>query len=263
MSDIDIAGILAEHEPLARSIAEAKKVAYEISKDDMLLDFFVRAVFPTDHRKAIEAYFTGGEDCAKRFANLCREHLSSGPASVLEFASGYGRVARYAMHVLPDAAWVCSDVHPNAVEFLSNKIGVRAHLSSTKPEDWSIDDEFDVVFALSFFSHMPDATFAPWLSRVFTAVKPGGILIFTTHGAVTLRNMRAGGLPAQFDGTGFYWNSKSDQRDLDARDYGTSAVSLGYVQKAVSDVEGVELIRFQQAFWWGHQDLYVVRKLDQ
>ncbi|PBB64789.1 hypothetical protein CK228_31160 [Mesorhizobium sp. WSM4312] len=263
MSDIDIAGILAEQEPLARSIAKAKKVAFEISKDDMLLDFFVRAVFPTDHPKAIEAYFTGGEDCAKRFANLCREHLLSDPSSVLEFASGYGRVARYATQVLPDAAWVSSDVHPNAIEFLSNKIGVRAHLSSTKPEDWSIDNEFDAVFALSFFSHMPDATFAPWLSRVFTAVKPGGILIFTTHGAVSLRNMRAGGLSAQFDDTGFYWNSNSDQRDLDARDYGTSAVSLGYVQKAISGIEGAELIRFQQAFWWGHQDLYIVRKLNQ
>ncbi|BCH07963.1 methyltransferase [Mesorhizobium sp. 131-3-5] len=263
MSDIDIAGILAEQEPLARSIAETKKVAYEISKDDMLFDFFVRAVFPTDHRKAIEAYFTGGEDCAIRFANLCREHLSPGPSSVLEFASGYGRVARYAMHVLPDAAWVCSDIHPNAIDFLSNKVGVRTHLSSTKPEDWTIEGEFDAVFALSFFSHMPDATFAPWLSRVFTAVKPGGILIFTTHGAVSLRNMRAGGLSAQFDDNGFYWNSNSDQRDLDARDYGTSAVSPDYVQKAVSDIEGAELIRFQQAFWWGHQDLYIVRKLNQ
>jgi SAM-dependent methyltransferase len=263
MLDIDIARILAEHEPLARSIAEAKGVTYEISKDDMLLDFFVRAVFPTDHRLAIEAYFTGGEDCAMRFATLCREYLSSGPSSVLEFAAGYGRVARYAMHVLPDAAWVCSDVHPNAIDFLSNKVGVRAHLSSTKPEDWSIDTEFDVVFALSFFSHMPDATFSPWLSRVFTAVKPGGIFIFTTHGAVSLRNMRAGGLPAQFDDKGFYWNANSDQRDLDARDYGTSAVTPGYVEKAVSDIEGAELIRFQQAFWWGHQDLYIIRKLKQ
>jgi hypothetical protein len=58
------------------------------------------------------------------------------------------------------------------------------------------------VFALSFFSHMPDATFAAWLERLLSAVKRGGILVFTTRGAISLRNMKAG--DANFNEDGFY-----------------------------------------------------------
>jgi SAM-dependent methyltransferase len=226
----------------------------------MLFDFLIRAVFLADHPKAVDAYFTGGQACAQRFAALCREHLQSDPKAVLEFASGYGRVARHAKHVLPATTWTCSDVHPRAIEFNADRLGLDSFISPSRPEGWTIERRFDVVFALSFFSHMPDATFTPWLERLFSTVEPGGILVFTTHGAISVRNMKAGGLDAKFDENGFYWNAQSDQRDIDSTDYGTSAVTLNYVQRALQSLPEAELIRFQQAFWWSHQDLYVVRK---
>jgi 2-polyprenyl-3-methyl-5-hydroxy-6-metoxy-1,4-benzoquinol methylase len=81
--------------------------------------------------------------------------------------------------------------------------------------------EFKVVFCLSFFSHIPDALFRPWLERVFSAVEPNGILIFTTHGAVSAINMQV-----NFDANGFYWNFDSDQRDIDANIYGEAPSRL-------------------------------------
>jgi Methyltransferase domain len=260
MKDIDTASILDQLCTLSRSIAAQMNVTPEISPDDMLFDFLVRAVFPTDHPSAVNAYFTGGQDCAQRFAALCREHLHSAPKTVLEFASGYGRVARHAKHVLPETSWTCSDVHRRAVEFNGDRLGLNSFISPSRPEAWTAERRFDVVFALSFFSHMPDATFAPWLERLFTTVELGGILVFTTHGAITLRNMKAAGLDANFNENGFYWNPQSDQRDIASTDYGTSAVTLTYVQRALQSLPQAELIRFQQAFWWSHQDLYVVRK---
>jgi SAM-dependent methyltransferase len=258
--NIDIPGLLAATEPMAQSIASTKEVSPRFSEDDMLFDFLVRAVFATDHKKAIEAYFDGGEDCAHRFAGLVREHFPNGPKNVLEFASGYGRVTRYARKVLPTTEWICSDIHPQAIAFLASELGISGSVSSTDPARWSSSTSFEVVFALSFFSHTPDKTFAAWVERLFSAVAPGGLLIFTTHGAVSLANMKAGGLRAEFDNRGVYWNSNSDQRDLNPDDYGTSAVTLHYVQSALALLHGAELIRFQQALWWGHQDLYVVRK---
>jgi hypothetical protein len=260
MKDIDIAAILDEQRALSHSIATQMNIIAEISPDDMLFDFLVRAVFPTTHPNAVDAYFTGGQDCARRFAALCREHLQSEPTTVLEFASGYGRVARHAKHVLPATSWTCSDVHARAVVFNADRLGLASFISPSRPEGWTVEHKFNVVFALSFFSHMPDATFMPWLERLFSTVEPGGILVFTTHGAISLRNMKAGGLDADFDKDGFYWNTNSDQRDIDSTDYGTSAATLGYVQRASQSLPEAELIRFQQAFWWSHQDLYVVRK---
>lgn len=260
MQHIDILAILDEQRDLSHSIAAQMDVAPEISSDDMLFDFLVRAVFGADHSKAVEAYFTGGLDCARRFTALCREHLQSDPKTVLEFASGYGRVARHAKHVLPATSWTCSDVHTRAVEFNADRLGLDSSISPSRPQDWPVERRFDVVFALSFFSHMPDATFAPWLERVFSAVEHGGLLVFTTHGATSLGNMKAGGFDANFNVNGFYWNAQSDQRDIDSTEYGTSAVTLSYVQRALRSLPQAELIRFQQAFWWSHQDLYVVRK---
>jgi SAM-dependent methyltransferase len=260
MKDIDIAAILNEQRTLACSIAAQMNVVSEINSEDMLFDFLVRAVFPNDHSKAVDAYFTGGQSCAQRFAALCREHLQSEPETVLEFASGYGRVARHAKHVLPASSWTCCDVHPRAVEFNADRLGLESFISPARPEDWSVERRFGVVFALSFFSHMPDATFAPWLKRLLSTAEPGGLLVFTTHGAISLRNMKSGGFDASFNENGFYWNPQSDQRDLDSRNYGTSAVTQSYVQRALQSLPEAELIRFQQAFWWGHQDLYVIRK---
>lgn len=260
MNDFDIAAILDQQRNLSHSIASQMNVAPEISANDMLFDFLVRAVFPTDHANAVNAYFVGGQECARRFAALCREHLQSEPKTVLEFASGYGRVARHAKHVLPATCWVCSDVHIRAVEFNADRLGLNSFISPSRPEDWTVERKFDVVFALSFFSHMPDATFAPWLERLLNMVALGGILVFTTHGGISLRNMKAGGLDANFNENGIYWNAQSDQRDIDSTNYGTSAVTLSYVQRALRSLAEAELIRFQQAFWWRHQDLYVVRK---
>ncbi len=257
--NIDLKTILAEQRPFAEALAAQKNVIPDIDPEDMLLDFFIRHIFPTAHPQAIDAYFNGGEDCARKFAALCREHLQSEPRTVLEFASGFGRVARYAKHVLPETKWTSSDIHPKAVDFIADRIGLESILSPGKPDGWTLDRKFNVVFALSFFSHIPDALFGRWLERVFSAVEPGGILIFTTHGAATMKNWQTAGMDAKFNDAGCYWNFGTDQLDIDTNDYGTSAVTLAYVQRALAALPKAELIRFQQGFWWGQQDLYIVR----
>jgi len=57
------------------------------------------------------------------------------------------------------------------------------------PEDLALGRTFDVVFALSFFSHVPEATFGRWLRALFAGVSEGGILIFTTHGLASQPNL--------------------------------------------------------------------------
>jgi hypothetical protein len=127
--DINVEAILAENHALSKSIAARKNVIPEIDPEDMLFDYFVRILFKTNYPQAIDSYFASGEDCAKKFAALCREHLKSDPRTVLEFASGYGRVARYATQVLPETDWTSSDVHPRAVEFIANRIGLKSFIS--------------------------------------------------------------------------------------------------------------------------------------
>jgi SAM-dependent methyltransferase len=259
--DIDRAAILSAQRARLEDLGRRKGIISEIHEQDMLFDFLVRAVFPTNPAQAVDAYFDGGEDCCRRFAALCAEHKQSGVSTILEFASGYGRVARHAPRLLPEMHWTCCDVHPAAVAFTREHLGLEAILSSAHPDAWDVGGRrFDVVFALSFFSHMPHNTFGRWLEQLWDAVASDGLLIFTTHGEITAGNMRAGGMSVQFDDSGFFWNDRSDQRDLASRQYGTSVVSLAYVYRALQRLSGASMIRYQQAYWWSHQDLYVVRR---
>jgi hypothetical protein len=53
---------------------------------------------------------------------------------------------------------VCCDIHDEAVAFIREKLQIEAVRSSNKPQTLGVHENFDVIFFLSFLSHMPDAT---------------------------------------------------------------------------------------------------------
>lgn len=115
---------------------------------------------------------------------------------------------------------------------------------------------FDVVFALSFFSHMPDRTFDAWLRVLHDALAPGGLLVFTTHGRVAYVNS---GRPALAP-DGYWFVRYSEQKDLPVEDFGTMVVTPRYVAEALERCQGAALLGFRQAEWWDKQVLHIVRK---
>jgi hypothetical protein len=117
---------------------------------------------------------------------------------------------------------------------------------------------FDVVFALSFFSHMPITTWARWLVRLCQVAKPGGIILFTTQGNASRRFFGNPELPEM----GFWFASTSEQKDLSADEYGQTIVTPNFVRRHLLTIADVELIETREAYWWDHQDLFVVRKTE-
>jgi SAM-dependent methyltransferase len=235
------------------------KASSKIHPSDLLFDYLRRVPFQGDTEKARAAYLDGGLDCARKFAGLCRDHSIG--RSVLEFASGYGRVSRHVSKILPDKDWACCDIHGAAVAFLHETFGLKAFISTPDAGAWRAPDAYDAVFALSFFSHMPRCDFRPWLHALADALVPGGLLVFTTHGAVTMEHRREAGDAARFDVEGFYWDRNSDQGDLDPSQYGTSILTFDCAHQIIKSLPQLVLVRFQQAAWWGHQDLYIARRL--
>jgi SAM-dependent methyltransferase len=185
----------------------------DIHERDLLFQYIHRIKFQGDYEKAVRDYFEDGKNCCRRFTQLCAEHKPEGVKTVLDFASGYGRVARHSAEFMPGVAWTCCDIHPEAVEFLRSH-GLPAIPSTHDPQAWTSPQSYDAVLALTFFSHMPDHNFGPRLRSIFDAVAPGGIMVFTTHGEVTVQKIWK--LPRScFDSRGYYWQLGSDQPDLD------------------------------------------------
>ena len=248
---------LADHRGEVTEIAARFAVRPDVHPADMIFRFVAtHSGFP-DSYQAIQYYFADGKKSAERLRALVQQWLPDrAQGRLLEFASGYGCVTRHLLaQGLPGWELTCADIHDEAVLFLQ-RLGARALPSASRPEALRLQP-FDVVFALSFFSHMPDATFARWLKSLYDAVLPQGLLIFTTHGYQSLPHL---GNPP-FNKQGYWFRADSEQLDLPGEQYGLMAVTPAYVCDRIKSLPGnPQIAVFNEGLWWGHQDLWVVRK---
>jgi hypothetical protein len=207
---------------------------------------------------AIEYYFNDGFSSAQKLLSILKEICGfdgEEKLGLLEFASGYGCVTRHINNVIPFCVTTACDIHQQAVEFIQEKLKTEAVLSASRPEDLDLSKAYDVVFALSFFSHMPKATWARWFNTLLSKVKKGGFFIFTTHGWLSRKHF---GFP-EFDNDGFWFGKYSEQKDLDTADYGQTVVTPSFVfQQAAKNPDG-RIVSFREGYWWKHQDLYIVK----
>lgn len=230
----------------------------DVHPDDFIFDFLINNPVFDSQEHAIEYYFNDGANSARKLGSILQDicKLGAGSFSLLEFASGYGCVSRHLGHVLPNCSLTVCDIHPEAVRFSEKVLGVEAIHSTSRPEDFPRDQQFDVVFALSFFSHMPKTTFTRWLRTLACLVGNPGFLLFTTHGLGSIVHIPQ----CEFDSDGYYFTPSSEQKDLDVQEYGTSLVKPEYVLSQIFGLVDCSLHHFHETYWWEHQDLYILRR---
>ena len=146
---------------------------------------------PADHplEHPINYYFEDGGRSAYKLAEIVAAlGIEKGrKVRLLEFASGYGMVSRHIKKCTMFDVVSC-DIHPGSY-FLSDQIGVKSLSSTSVPQEFSSPDKYDVVFALSFFTHMPKTSFGSWISALYNSLNAPGYLIFTCHGSACLADV--------------------------------------------------------------------------
>lgn len=106
----------------------------------------------------------------------------------LDFGCGYGRVCRFLVQdVQPDRVWV-TDVLPEAVRFSAKEFGVHPVFDLAARDD--LRETFDLIYAISVFTHIPLAEADTLAGLLASCLTPGGLLVFTTHGRDTLASIR-------------------------------------------------------------------------
>jgi len=244
----------------AKTACDAASLRHGISgavdpRDWIFWFLYNLAVFPSKVA-AIDTYFADGADCARKLRALVEEQRPIAGAQILEFAAGYGRVTRHLRKVVPEADLLARDIHPDAVAFIRGQLATAAVGSVDEPEKLDLGRRFDVVFVLSFFSHLPQSSWRRWLLALAAHAAAGGLLIFTTHGERSRLNL---GNPA-IGADGFWFKTESEQQDLPADEYGSAITLPAYVLGQLAGIPDVRLVRFQEGFWWGHQDVYILRR---
>jgi hypothetical protein len=241
--------------------AEKWGVSAKVHPQDYIFRFLLTNPTFADMNAAISYYFNTGHESAEKLNSVLRDDLSvdvTKGKEMLEFASGYGCVTRHWSTVLPAFAITSSDIHPEANSFIIDELGGQSVQSSSVPELFDPRREYDVVFALSFFSHIPVRTWSRWLKALFKTLHVGGSMIFTTHGLISLRKIP---FNASLDEEGFYFKAESEQDDLDTSEYGITVTSPKFVVHQIEALDNCELRLARTGFWWGHQDLYIVGKI--
>ncbi len=176
--------------------------------------------------------------------------------SFLEFASGHGRFTRHLAKAISANKVTVSDVVPDAVTFAQATFGVGGFTSSTVPEDVAWPQTYDVVFVLSLFSHLPHSTWTRWLNRLYAAVAPGGVLVFSTHGLKAARHDNV-----TLDADGFFFAPSSESQAIDVHEYGTAFTSEAFVLARIAENMGrQQLIHKAPVHFWNHQDAYVIAR---
>ena len=110
-------------------------------------------------------------------AHVALEELSS----VLDFGCGCGRVTRYFADFDGDVGG--SDLSAPAIDWCRGNLPFASFaVNGLAPPLAFADASFDLVYALSVFTHLSGDLQLAWRDEILRVLRPGGLFLLTTHG---------------------------------------------------------------------------------
>jgi SAM-dependent methyltransferase len=188
--------------------------------------------------------------------------------SWLDFGCGYGRVVRFLIQEIGDQAQVyVADVNDEAVAFCANEFGVIPISSRDALKDFDAGS-FDFVYAISVITHLSVENARAFLRLMHTTLNPGGIAMFTTHGAWSLRHAGTYGrtyermtadLERRIERDGIAFVPYHHYR---GETCGMTWQSADWIRKSMHELHGdsMRLLLFKPSGLYGHQDVFAYER---
>lgn len=219
----------------------------------------------TDPAK-VDSYLRGAVQFVDILRRSCAEAARDWDSieTVLEIGCGYGRIVReLTKFILPERVCVC-DVIEAGARFAAAEFGVRKIpvLEDATPLPL---EQFDLVYLLSVYSHLPRNLVVENLQRVAAVLKPGGVVVATVHGegsAQTAERYEQYWLdkPRVLDAlarTGYYY----ERYPYYYAEYGLTWFTRAAFEKLVAETAPeLALVSYHAMDVDGHQDVFVYRK---
>jgi SAM-dependent methyltransferase len=174
--------------------------------------------------------------------------------SVLEFASGFGRFTRHLVRAMPGRV-TCADVQPGSVDFTRDEFGADGFYTPSDVQALRIPGQYDLVFVLSLFTHLPPDTWKTWLEKLFGAVAPGGALVISVH-----NEARARELGVKFDAQGRHFIASSESPQLGGETYGTTFTTRAFIDREAAAALPGNKVDYREIAFWDGQDAVIVGK---
>lgn len=172
---------------------------------------------------------------------------------ILDFGCGCGRVARHWASVEGPEIHGC-DQNPELVEWCDGNLPfIRAAVNQVEPPTPYEDSSFDLVYALSVMTHLPEELQHPWMEEFRRILRPGGLLLFTTLGAKS-RDRADGTERADFKAGKLVVK----RAELPGSNLCTVLHPHSYVTNGLLD--GFSLLSFKEATTSQGQDTYLAKR---
>jgi SAM-dependent methyltransferase len=126
-------------------------------------------------------------DCGRLAAQSIRDALAragtqiDSMGSILDFGCGCGRVIRNWAGL--EASVAGSDLSGGAIDWCRENLPFARFETNGLSPPLSFDDtSFDLAYALSVLTHLPEAIQHDWMDELARIVRPGGFVLVSTHG---------------------------------------------------------------------------------
>lgn len=230
--------------------------------------------------KTLRLYFEIGESALEQIRDGMHAAGVSAPRRILDAPSGYGRVLRYLKAQWPDADVTALELLPDAVRFCAETFGARPVLSGDPI--WmvpDVGDNFDLVFCGSLLTHFDRDAWLPVLEFFRDRLGPNGVLVFTTHGKLSIDVLaRVPDAVAVVSGSDYGMGAEAQTMADEARQtgfafrqyyatqtgtpWGMSVSSPDWVRATVASVSGLEFVKCVERGWLDHQDVWTYKRSD-
>lgn len=190
--------------------------------------------------------------------------------SILDFGCSTGRVIRNLHSAFDFEAYGC-DPRSDSIQFNKEKFKDIEWFTSNEapPIADSHNTKYNLVFAISVWSHFSEEMAVAWFDEFYKLMKPNGKIIFTTHGTRSVFHFHSKlkrmddekakqRLDVLRDG-GFHYMPYPKGGDLDGDHWGMAYMSKQWVRDNLLDKW--HLSEYLPGMAMENQDVYILEKL--
>jgi 2-polyprenyl-3-methyl-5-hydroxy-6-metoxy-1,4-benzoquinol methylase len=150
-----------------------------------------RLVFLVQGTTKVQEFLTDGRATALEVRRVLKAYgiEIDSLRTILDFGCGCGRVIRH-VHALTGARLHGTDYNRQFIEWCKRKLRfAEFEINGLSPPLAYEKEQFDLIYALSVFTHLPESLQVAWMSELSRILRPGGYLLMTTHGECYLPYM--------------------------------------------------------------------------